>query len=349
MYIPTKSHPLSSIKLWFHKIGNKNNEILFALPSVVHPGYMLDSNVLAYLEQLLSGNVPIQSQLYSQLLKLCFLISKPDNVVFPTLAFWELSRNEINLPFSQATINKDRLIALVKVVLKSQALHESSIIENKVQFDDDKLYTLIKRYRADNIDEAANNFLRDLHFFEMTEAIGPNFDLKINVNAEYLKLCYEAHIDVAKKRSPESKVKLFIEHLSKRQLPFVAKAFNFCLRTLSDSLSNGDLLFKYGKINAYKAISSDQLMNTAVDLVISDFAYLIHGYVVDQIAYDIRFVTADRISFIVEDEISTCMAFLDKGLPQRFDVKPEFNYLSKKDKVLVEEFLSRRSTNFDFF
>jgi hypothetical protein len=59
LYIPSKKHHLADIKIWFHKIGNKNNEVLFAPPSQAYPGYMLDSNILAYLEELLNGKIPI--------------------------------------------------------------------------------------------------------------------------------------------------------------------------------------------------------------------------------------------------------------------------------------------------
>lgn len=338
------AQPLSDIEVFFHPVHNKNNYILTAPENSIYYGYMIDSNVLVYLEMLIEGRIPLFSPLYYQLLKLCFVITKPFNIVHPMLALCELARNDVSLPFSRSTLNYDRLVSLVRIVLQCQALHASSAVDYCLRFDQDKLQALIRRYQGDNIDEAAVNFLDG--FPEALEKIAPLFNLKIDGNLEYLKLCYDAHMDVVKGHSQKSKVRLFVERLSDKKLPYVTKTFNFCLRVLSDSLSNGDLQFKYGKINGYRAIGPAQMLNTAVDLVISDFAYLIHLYEVDNISYLIKFVTSDRIAFVAEDEIATCMIGKGEGLPTRLDIKPEFEYLSKADKILVEEFLSEKVVGF---
>jgi hypothetical protein len=337
----SEKNPLENIEVWFHKVKNPNNEIIIAKNSIVYNGYFIDANILSYLEELVKGKVPIYSKLYFKLMKICFLVTKENNILIPNLALWERSKIEKYLPFPDAEINKDRLIELLEIVFLCQSLDDSVLINYDISFSKSKLKRLLNFYDADNAKDAARIYLERMHFHEMVEECKKNFSIKIDINFQYLMLCYEAHKQVSNNRSQDSKVKIFIDLLNSANLPLVTKTLNFCLRTLSDSLSNGDLKFKYKtEINGYRAIHPDKSKSTAVDLFLSDYAYLINGYIDEGISYNTTFVTSDKVAVMVEDDVSSCMVHSENGLPLRYDFKPQFDYLKKSDKKVVDEYIN---------
>jgi len=346
----SERNPLENIEIWFHKVKNSNNEIIVTKRSIVYNGYFIDANILSYLEDLVKEKIPVYSKTYFKLMKICFLITKEKNVFIPTLALWERSKIEKDLPFPDATINKERLVELLEIIFLCQSLDDSVPINYSIKFNESKLKRLLDLYGSTNAKDAAANYLKRMKFYEMVEHHKKDFSDKIEVNVQYLNLCYAAHKQVAQNRSEESKVKIFIDLLNDANLPMVTKTINFCLRTLSDSLSNGDLKFKYNtEINGYKAIHPEKSKSTATDLFISDYAYLINGSIVSGISYNTIFITADKVAVMAEDDISTYMIHSEDGLPIRYDRKPEFDYLKKSDKEIVNNYFEiRRLNSFKF-
>jgi len=331
------------IKMWFHHISNKDDEMGYPKANYIYNSYFFDANIIHYLRELIDGKITTYSKTYYELLKICYLVSKPVNVIMPAHALWELSKNERHLSFPEASINHNLLIDLIAVVLTCQTLDEDSSTTYDIKFNSQQLDLLLKRYNATNLKDAAENYLAGMHFYEMVKDEKRGLQIKIDIHKRYMEFCYESHMQFIKSSLVVGKVQLFINKLKDNKLPLVFKTLNFCLKTLSDSFSDEASLLKYGsKISAYNAINPKNVLNTATDFLLSDLAYLMNRYVVEGIAYDTVFITGDRVCFTVEDDVSTAMIFSSEKLGQRFDTLGDFEYLNKKDKALVKEYLDKR-------
>lgn len=320
--------------LRYYKVGTSPSLYLFK-----NKTYQIDSNVIIYINNLMMGKMLIDSPIYNQLRKLSFLVSKFHNSLDPIFGAWENSSIKEQGGFPLSELKEQLLIDCLANVLKFQTLSEQPVLSKSLEVDSIKTEFLLNRYQAKSYSEAAVNFLDKMRFFSFKEQIKYIINEKIESHAKYLRICYQVHQESHRNKLKQSKIEVFLDNLEKERIPMVPKTFNFCIYLLSNTIAT----LKYGTlVKAFEAIQPQNIKNTAIDFFFGDFAHLSNDFVVDDIANDIRFVSADNLSLLVEENITTSM-FKNDGdlLPSRFDYARDWNFLKKADRKAVEEYLKQ--------